>query len=190
LSAAFARGKSGPPAFLYVDEFQDFVDEEATPRHLRLAREYNLGMILAHQQVYCNEFNDSIRSSVSSTTIKYCSKVFGQDRSYMLRDLGCEEAFLDAQTPDHKNHTVKFACVLKGQPPVSVAVDYPNIVPSMQMDEADYDNLLHHNSQRLHPSPIARSAVETSSQVDVPIQSVSPSSLKATDSDAASDYEL
>ena len=136
LAAAFARGRGGPPAFLYIDEFQDFVDEDATPRQLRLAREYNLGIIMAHQQMFCNEFNDNTRSSVSSATIKYCSKVFSYDRSYMLKDLNCSEHFLDQQVPDHDRHVVKFACSVKGHPTSSIEVPYPIITPDMLRSSA------------------------------------------------------
>jgi hypothetical protein len=133
LASAFARGRDGPPAFLYIDEFQDYVDEDATPRQLRMAREYNLGMVLAHQQMFCNEFTESIRSSVSSTTVKYCSGVSGVELSYMLKDLRCEQEFLDRQVPDHTRSVVKFACAVKGHPASSIEIKYPNITEEMQV---------------------------------------------------------
>jgi hypothetical protein len=136
LASAFARGRDGPPAFLYIDEFQDYVDEDATPRQLRMAREYNLGMILAHQQMFCNEFTESIRSSVSSTTVKYCSGVSGVELSYMLKDLRCEQEFLDQQVPDHTRNVVKFACAVKGHPASSVEITYPNITEDMRTKRA------------------------------------------------------
>jgi hypothetical protein len=151
LGAAFSRGRDGPPAFLYIDEFQDFVDEKSTPKQLRLAREYNLGMICAHQQMFCTELSDALRSSISSTTIKYCSKVLGKERSYMLHDLEpCAEEFLDQQVPNKKDQTVKFACVVKGEQPFSVTIKYPNIMPDMQMSESNYQLLLQENARRLH----------------------------------------
>ena len=59
LNAAFARAaipkSQWTPAFLIIDEFQDFADEAKTPELLRLAREYNLGVIIAHQNMFCAE---------------------------------------------------------------------------------------------------------------------------------------
>ena len=137
LSAAFARGRNANPVWLYIDEFQDFVDDEATPRHFRLAREYKLGIIAAHQNMFCNELSESLRTAISgNTAIKYCAKVSGADRPYMLRDLGCDEAFLDQQVSDKAQQLVKFACAVRGYPPFSVSVKYPSIIPNMLTETA------------------------------------------------------
>jgi hypothetical protein len=153
IGAAFARGTNGPPAFLYIDEFQDFVDDQATAKQLRLAREYNLGIICAHQNMYCEELNDALRSAISgNTAIKYCAKVYGSDRSYMLKDLGCNEEFLDAQVQDKAQQFVRFACVVKGHPPFPISIKYPNITPEHHMAQSYFDILLTLMQQKLHPA--------------------------------------
>lgn len=135
LSAAFARGRNANPVWLYVDEFQDFVDEEATPRHFRLAREYRLGIIAAHQNMFCNELTETLRTAISgNTAIKYCAKVSGADRAYMLRDLGCDDGFLDQQVSDKTRQLVRFACAVRGHQPFSVSIKYPSITPDMLGD--------------------------------------------------------
>jgi hypothetical protein len=102
LTAAYTRitvpKSQWRPAFLFIDEFQDFADPEMTPRMLRLAREYNLGIFIAHQNMYCEELDDKLRTAISTnTTVKYCAKPEGLDKAYMLRDFGCDAEFLDKQ---------------------------------------------------------------------------------------------
>jgi hypothetical protein len=134
LSAAFARGRSGDPVFLYVDEFQEFVDEEATARHFRLAREYNLGIIAAHQNMFDIKMSESLRTVISGNTrIKYCARVAGADLPYMLRDLGCSEALLNQQVPNEEKKLVNFACVIRGFPPFQASTKYPNITDEMRL---------------------------------------------------------
>jgi Type IV secretion-system coupling protein DNA-binding domain len=152
IGAAFARGTNGPPAFLFIDEFQDFVDEQATAKQLRLAREYNLGIICAHQNMYCDELNDALRSAISgNTAIKYSAKVYGSDKSYMLKDLGCDEQFLDAQVQDKEKQLVRFACVVKGYPPFPVSIKYPNITPEHHMPQSLFNDIMAAKKWMLHP---------------------------------------
>ena len=117
LNAAFARfaipREHWTPAYLIIDEFQDFADEEMTPRMLRLAREYNLGVVIAHQNMYCAELNDNIRNAISTnTSIKYAASPEGGDLNYMARDMRCEPDFLKTMTK-HGN-IAKFACYVRG----------------------------------------------------------------------------
>jgi len=108
LNAAFARSgipkAQWTPAFLVIDEFQDFADEEKTSEMLRLAREYNLGITVAHQNLFCAEFNDNIRNAISTnTSIKYAASPEGSDLNYMARDMRCEPAFLTEYATKHED---------------------------------------------------------------------------------------
>jgi hypothetical protein len=153
LGAAFARGRTGDQAFIFIDEFQDYVDEDATPRHLRLAREYKLGMLCAHQNMYCAEMTENICAAISgNTNLKFCSNVSGADRTYMLRDMGCDPEFLDDHFNDKERKRVKFAARLPGSPAFSIGLPYPNIRPDMQMTDSQYAELLRRNSRNLCPS--------------------------------------
>ena len=70
----------------------------------RLAREYNLGITLAHQNMFCTELTESMRSAISTnTTVKYCASPEGADRNVMARDMRCEPEFLAAQKKDKEN---------------------------------------------------------------------------------------
>ena len=46
------------PCFVYIDEFQEYIDEEKTPEMLQLLREYNVGVTIAHQNMYAAQLND------------------------------------------------------------------------------------------------------------------------------------
>jgi hypothetical protein len=156
VGAAFARGVDGPPALLIIDEFQDYVDEGGTPRQLRLARNYSLGIMCAHQQMFCNELSDNLRSSISTnTSSKYCAQLKGKDRGYMLSDLDCSPAFLDAQIPVPEEQTLRFGCFLKGKEPVSIIVKWPNITPEMQVSDQEYADRLIANRNLLYPEAAA-----------------------------------
>ena len=153
LGAALARGLEGPQAFLFIDEFQDFVDEHATDEQLRLAREYKIGMLCAHQNMYCKEINENLRAAISgNTTLKLCSNVSGADHSYMLREFGCDSTFLDKHYNDREKKMVKFAALIPGSPPFSIALKYPRITPDEQMSDAEFTAVLRRNQAVLHPA--------------------------------------
>jgi hypothetical protein len=153
MAAAFARGMNGPPCFVYIDEFLDYCDTYATPRQFRLCREYNVGLTCALQVLWSKELDDDLRSTLSSTNIKYCAKMSGRERSYMLRDLQCPEELLDGAVVDRTKQLVKFVRSLRGEQPELITIPYPNIIPRMQMGEREYQTLLEENRRRLHPNP-------------------------------------
>ncbi|MEK7994743.1 MAG: hypothetical protein AAB403_13145 [Planctomycetota bacterium] len=152
LTAAFARStipkSQWHPTYLVIDEFQDFADEQKSPELLRLAREYNLGVTLAHQQMYCDEMNDSLRTAISTNTaIKYCAGPKGLDINYMARDLECDAAFLKAQ--ERTSTHAKFACYVRGMNlshPFRVETPLGNIDAEPKMTEASYQKLIDINA--------------------------------------------
>ena len=156
LNAAYRRSFTSRdqwnPAYLIVDEFQDFADEEKTPELLRLAREYNLGAVLAHQNMHSNELNDSLRTTISTnTSIKYCSSPEAIDQSYMARDLRCDTDFFKTYT-----YPGTFACFARGmglQHPFLVSVSFGNIGKQPQMSEAAHQRLVASLKQQLHAEP-------------------------------------
>jgi hypothetical protein len=156
LAAAFSR-KVKTPAFLMIDEFQDFADEYQTPRMLRLAGEYNLGIILAHQTMHCAEFNQPIQTAISTnTSIKYCASPEGVDVSYMARDLNCDAAFLKRiqKTPTH----AQFACHVRGmglERPFIVSVELGNIQKQPQNDEPSTEEVVAWAKDQLRETPKA-----------------------------------
>jgi len=159
LNAAFERvsvpKEQWNPAYLIIDEFHEFADEQKTPELLRLAREYNLGCTIAHQQMHGQPMTDSLRNSISTnTSIKYAAGVEGQDLAYVARDLRCDPEFIKRQkrTDAHAH----FACFVRNftDHPISVSVPLGNINEGMSMAKAAYQELLRRNAAALS-TPIA-----------------------------------
>jgi hypothetical protein len=154
MNAAFARyfipKTQWNPVYLMCDEFQDFADAINTPKLLRLVREYNMGVIMAHQSMYAPELDDTLRTSISTSGVKYAASPEGMDLSYMCRDLRCEKDFLSAQQVNATH--VNFACYVRGlglQHPFTVAIEKGNIDREPQMPPAAYQQLLAANRRRL-----------------------------------------
>jgi hypothetical protein len=170
LNAAYRRSliprSQWNAAYLYIDEFQDFADQEKTPELLRLAREYNLGVILAHQNMHCLELNDSLRTTISTnTSIKYCSSAEAIDQAYMARDLRCDTDFL-------KNYTTTgtFATFARGmtlQHPFLTTVQFGNIDQQPQMSQSLHQAILSDARNALAVPPQAPKGAHSPSEPNV-----------------------
>jgi energy-coupling factor transporter ATP-binding protein EcfA2 len=154
LNAAYARftlpRNEWHQAHLIIDEFQEFADEEKTPELLRLAREYNLAVTMAHQEMHGSGMTEKIRSAVSTnTTIKYASSPEGVDLSYVARDLRCEPSFLTAQSKTSTE--ARFACFVRGftQHPFVHAAPFGEIDRQPQMSREALGRMLRANAERL-----------------------------------------
>lgn len=155
LSAAYVHyrrfGQACRPVFLVIDEFQDFADEDFTPQLLRLAREYRMGVVIAHQAMHATEITQSIRNAISiNTSIKYAASPEGEDANYMANNMRCDADFLRTMQPNHKDRTISFACYVRGMSlthPFKVTFPYPNITPHMQMPQNEYDYMLRCNAE-------------------------------------------
>ena len=161
LNAAFARAaipkSQWTPAFLIIDEFQDFADEAKTPELLRLAREYNLGVIIAHQNMFCAELNDDIRNAISTnTSIKYASSPEGGDLNYMARDMRCDPDFLKTMTK--QGSIAKFACSVRGMNLTHPFIDkvelgYIDRWPKMPSDRYELAKEAQRDALKADPKP-------------------------------------
>lgn len=153
---AFPRDERGqwPFASLVIDEFQEYADEFKTPHMLRLAREYNLGVTMATQNLHDDPFNDGLRNSISTnTTIKYASSPEGIDLSYVARDLRCDPEFLRQQTKTSAE--ARFACFVRGftEHPMAISNPFGAIQREPQMSAEAYQALIRMNAERLSASP-------------------------------------
>ena len=183
INAAFSRyaipKEEWRPAYLVIDEFQDFIDEAKTPEMLRLAREYNLGIIVAHQNMYSSELNEALRNSISTnTSIKFCAGSEGIDRAYMARDMRCEQEFLTTYT-EPKGGFGQFACYVRGMGlthPFIYPVPYGNIQAKPQMSAASHSSMRDKNRKALQNRPTVEQAPRTVHPVAAlaPVQSPSP----------------
>jgi hypothetical protein len=168
LNAAFARiairnRDEWYSAFLIVDEFQEFADEIKTPELLRLAREYNLGVVMATQVLHGPPFTDALRNSMSTnTTIKYAAAVEGTDLNYMARDMRCEPEYIMRRR--RTDTEVDFACYVRNLFTDARSIKAPigNVGSQPQMTEEQLQRLLRLNAKRLTadrqaPTPVPSS---------------------------------
>jgi hypothetical protein len=109
--AVFGR-TSTHPAFLFIDEFQEFADEQKTPQLLRLIREYKGGAVLAHQNMVCAELSANTQNAISTNTIiKFASRPAGDDLHRAARDLCCDQDFLTKVCVKNADNSVmRFGC--------------------------------------------------------------------------------
>jgi ABC-type molybdenum transport system ATPase subunit/photorepair protein PhrA len=139
------------PTFLMIDEFQEFVDAEKTPEMLRKVREYNVGVMMAHHNMYGSELDDAMRVAISTnTSVKFCADPRGQDLSYMARDFGCDPSFLRMQQVTDTD--VRFAHVMRRvyDTPVSVTVPRGNLEGLKRRSEEELWYLDNWNILQVH----------------------------------------
>jgi hypothetical protein len=174
------------PAFLIIDEFQLFADEIKTPELLRLAREYNLGVTIAVQDMHGRPFNDSLRNAISTnTSIKYAASPEGVDINYAARDLRCDPEFLRQQTKTATH--ARFACYVRGltERAVSISVPFGNTDDQPQMTHTAHARLIELNRERLTVPPAQPAPVpQPVSPAPVPA-SVAPSPPPASPTSAS-----
>jgi energy-coupling factor transporter ATP-binding protein EcfA2 len=171
LNAAYRRSliprDQWNPAYLFVDEFQDFADDEKTPELLRLAREYNLGVVLAHQNMHSLELNDALRTTISTnTSIKYCSSPEAIDQAYMARDLRCDTDFLKLFTAPGT-----FACFARGmnlQHPFLTTVQFGSIDRQPKMSAATHQAVFLEAKRALAPHSDTHQALDGAVTVAAP----------------------
>ena len=133
------------PAFLYIDEFQEFADEEKSAELLQLAREFKLGVLVAHQDI-ASQLSEKLRSALATnTTIKYASSLGGSDANFMAREMNCEAEFFQRaiKAPTH----ARFAGFVRGYTPQPVIFELPfrAIEKEPAMTEEQYAQLLERN---------------------------------------------
>lgn len=192
LNAIFSRffipKEQWTPGYLFVDEFQDYADEDKTAEILRLAREYNVGVLMAHQVMHSKEFSEQLRTTVSTnTSIKYCASPEGVDINYMARDLRCEADFLRQQTKTSTH--AQFACYVRGmnlQHPFSLQVPFGNIQREPQMPQAAYERLLQDNRKALSPASAPKRSSPPAMQPEPP--RAAPVRIAGTDPETGKDW--
>ncbi len=162
------QGRAGTPSstwtpvILMIDEFQEFADEEMTPRMLRLLREYKGGAVLAHHNMYPTEFNDGIRGAISTnTSIKYCTDPRGMDINYMARDLQCEAEFLTRRCRKTTTHA-RFGCYYVGlDHPFLFEIPFGELDRWPKMTPEQNALLRQRNKAALHAPPVQLAAPRT-----------------------------
>lgn len=120
------------PSFIYIDEAQDYFDENIS-HLLNQARKYRVGLIIAHQNL--DQLGAGLRSSVlASTTIKFAGGLSAKDANVLDSEFRCDAAFLLSQKKQ-RNHT-EFACHVKNYTNRALSVTIPlgfvEVLPALE----------------------------------------------------------
>lgn len=148
LAGAFERitipKKKWKPAYLIIDEAQFVMDEVKTQELLQQAREFKLGVTLAHQQIK-GQLTETLFSTLSANTaIKYCATRSSQDASAMARDMRCEPEFITNQKLDRDARKAHFACFAAGvtDHPFSLELELGAIDRYRKMDTSTFNSVV------------------------------------------------
>ena len=118
------------------------MDEDKTQDLLQQAREFKLGVTLAHQQIK-GQLTEALFATLSANTrIKYASTRSFSDAYAMSKDMRCEPEFILAQ---QKTGSIgRFACFIGGVTPhpFSLELDLKEINDIPSMDDASYDEVV------------------------------------------------
>lgn len=109
------------PAFVYVDEAQDYFDDKIG-HLLNQARKYRVGMVLAHQNL--DQLSAGLRASVmSSTSIKLAGGVSAKDARALAEEMRIDAEFLQKMRKSRER--TEFACFVRNFTPQAVQVSVP-----------------------------------------------------------------
>jgi hypothetical protein len=154
------------PAHLIVDEAQMFIDEDKTQPLLQQAREFNLGVTLAHQKL-ADLTPKLIATVAANTSIRYVGGISASDAAFMAKNMHCETDFIMAQ---RKSGTeTHFATYVRGYTERAVSLSVPLGVIDKQpkMTRAQEAALIARNRTLIGVRP-AQERAETSQPVQQP----------------------
>lgn len=120
------------PTFVYIDECQEYVDENVA-LILEQARKFNVGVTLAHQ--YIGQLNPKLQESLAAnTSIKFAGGVSDRDARAFAGMLRCKPEFIEEQKKLH------FAAFVRNQTEraVSVAIPYGHLEKQPRMSEEEW----------------------------------------------------
>ncbi len=152
------------PVFLYIDEAQEYVDEQMALL-LNQARKYRVGLTLAHQNL--DQLPPALRASVmSSTSIKLAGGVSAKDARALADEMQVDPECL--QSMRKRRGTSQFACQIRNRTPRAIAISTPlgavNALP--QLSNGEFEQLMTANRARyctplFAHTPAPKSARET-----------------------------
>lgn len=139
------------PAFVYVDEAQDYFDENIS-HILNQARKYRVGLVFAHQNL--DQLSGSLRSSVlSSTSIKFVGGVSAKDARALADECRTTPDFLLTQRKGN-THT-SFACHVRNYTKNALSLSIPLgfVEAQPQLSETEHSQLVERNRQQYCAPP-------------------------------------
>ena len=132
--------------FLYIDEAHDYFDD-SLENLLNQARKYNVGLIIAHQNL--DQFEPGLRSTVaSSTSIKAVGGLSALDAKAFARKMRCEADYL--QSMRKKRTETEFTCYIRNFTPSPVRLTVPlgEMERRPKLTGSEYEALLEANRGR------------------------------------------
>ncbi|OIR03580.1 AAA-like domain protein [mine drainage metagenome] len=140
------------PAFVYIDESQDYFDT-SIDRLCNQARKYRIALNLAHQNL--DQLDPSLRATVmASTSIKFAGGVSSKDANTLDSEFRVDASFLLAQKK-RSEHT-EFVCFVRNFTnqalSVRIPLGYVEALPTMS-DES-YEKLLWRSRAEYSAPPI------------------------------------
>lgn len=140
------------PAFVYVDEAQDYFDA-SIDRLLNQARKYRIALCLAHQNL--DQLDTGLRATVlASTSIKFAGGLSSKDANTLDSEFRVDAAFLLAQKK--RNEHTEFACYVRNFTnqalSVRIPLGYVEALPTMSRDA--YEELLSRSRAEYSAPPI------------------------------------
>jgi len=142
-------------SYVLVDEAQMFVDEERTQPLLQQAREFNVGVTLAHQKL--DDLTPKLRATLANnTSSKYVGGVGYDDARKLAQEIHCDPDFIREQGKG------EFAVSIRGvtKKPISVKFPLGILDNTPKMTDVQHAQLLGVNAFRLaarnepEPAPV------------------------------------
>ena len=150
---ASVREEHRRPAFLYIDEAQDYFDANIDQLLIQ-ARKYNLGVTLAHQML--SQLEPSLRASImTNPATRFAGGVSHTDANALDADMRTSSEFLMSTRKGAKS--TEFACYVKNMTSAAVKLTVPLglVENSPRMTKLDHRRIIE-RSRALVAEPLAR----------------------------------
>ncbi|OHC69532.1 MAG: hypothetical protein A3H93_15495 [Rhodocyclales bacterium RIFCSPLOWO2_02_FULL_63_24] len=140
------------PAFVYIDEAQDYFDT-SIDRLCNQARKYRIALNLAHQNL--DQLDTALRATVlASTSIKFAGGVSSKDANTLDSEFRVEASFLLDQKK--RDAYTSFACYVRNFTnqalSVRIPLGYVEALPTMSSES--YEKLLRRSRDEYSAPPI------------------------------------
>jgi hypothetical protein len=146
LSRVDSLGKSFPPFYLYIDEFQN-VTTNSISTILSEARKYKLSLHIAHQ--YISQLKEEIRDSVFGNVGSMISyRVGSEDAEFLEKQFAPVFSSQDIMNIDNLNAYAKL--LINGRParPFNIFVPFPDKVDTSHLDNLKQLSYLKYGTDR------------------------------------------
>jgi hypothetical protein len=142
-------GAKRTPTFVYIDEAQEYFGEgQGLEDLLNQARKYQVGLILAHQNL--GQCDRKLKQSLmSSTAVKFVGGVSSDDAKELAPNMAtAPEMLMEMRKQDTDT---RFALYVKDQTPQAIEFSIPlgTLEKRPQMSAAAYEDLLAENRTRI-----------------------------------------